>query len=330
MGQPLGAIIAGTGSYVPEEVLDNDFFASYLDTSAEWIIPRTGIQTRRRVGKDESTATMAKIAAERALENAGVSVSEIDHIIVGTVTADRPLPSAACILQNLLGISGQPAWDLQAACSGLVYGMVVAGSLIQCGLYKNILVVGAETLTRITDYEDRNTAVLFGDAAGAVIMQPSPDPSRGILHNHLGSDGSRYDYVWIPGGGSAEPASQKTVNERLHYMKMRGRELFKFAVTRMQASIDQALEESGFKADDLKLIIPHQSNLRIIESCRTRLGLPREKMMVNVNRYGNTSTASIGLGLDEAWRSGRLKKGDLGMLLAVGGGMTWGAMILRF
>ncbi|MCK4659241.1 MAG: ketoacyl-ACP synthase III [Phycisphaerae bacterium] len=329
MGQPLEAIIAGTGSYAPPEVMDNDYFASYLDTSAEWIVPRTGILTRHRVGKDETTATMAKAATERALKDAGMDVSELDHIIVGTVTADRPLPSAACILQNLLGISEIPAWDLQAACSGLIYGMVMAGSLIQSGLYKNILVIGAETLTRITDYEDRNTAVLFGDAAGAVIMQPSTDPSRCILHHHIGSDGSKYDYVWIPGGGSAEPASQKTVNERLHYMKMRGRELFKFAVGRMEASIDRALEETGIKADDLKLIIPHQSNFRIIESCRKRLKLPREKMLINVDRYGNTSTASIGLGLDEARRTGRLNQGDLVMLLAVGGGMTWGAMIIR-
>lgn len=329
MGQHLGAIIAGTGSYAPQEVLDNDYFASYLDTSAEWIIPRTGIRTRHRVAEGETTAMMAKIATENALENAGMSASELDHLIVGTVTADRPLPSAACVLQDLLGLSGMPAWDLQAACSGLVYGMVMAGTLIQCGLYRNILVVGAEALTRITDPEDRNTAVLFGDAASAVIMQPSPDPSRGILHSHLGSDGSKYDYVWIPGGGSAEPASEKTVNERLHYMKMRGRELFKFAVHTMQASIDRALEESGLQPDDLKLIIPHQSNLRIIESCRTRLGLPREKMAVNVDRFGNTSTASIGLSLDEAWRDGTLSKGDLVMLVAVGGGITWGAVILR-
>jgi len=329
MGQHLGAVIAGTGSYAPPEVLDNDYFASYLDTSADWIVPRTGILTRHRVGKDETTATMAKAATERALENAGMTASELDHIIVGTVTADRPLPSAACILQNLLGLEGIPAWDLQAACSGFVYGVVMAGSLIQSGLYKNILVIGAETLTRITDYEDRNTAVLFGDAASAVIMRPSPDASRGILHSHLGSDGSKYDYVWIPGGGSAEPASQMTVNERLHYMKMRGRELFKFAVQTMQKSIDRALEESGLKADDLKLIIPHQSNLRIIESCRTRLGLPPEKMAVNVDRFGNTSTASIGLSLDEAWRDGTLKKGDLVMLVAVGGGITWGATIIR-
>lgn len=329
MGQHLGAIIAGTGSYTPPDILDNDYFTSYLDTSAEWIVQRTGIQTRHRVGEDETTVTMAKAASERALESAGMTASEIDHIIVGTVTADRPLPSAACMLQDSLGIKNIPAWDLQAACSGLVYGMVMAGSLIHSGQYKNILVVGAETLTRITDYEDRNTAVLFGDAAAAVIMKPSPDPTRGILHNHLGSDGSKYDYVWIPAGGSAEPASQMTVNERLHYMKMRGRELFKFAVHTMQASIDRALEESGFKPDDLKLIIPHQSNLRIIESCRTRLGLPKEKMAVNVDRFGNTSTASIGLSLDEAWRDGTLSEGDLVMLVAVGGGITWGAMIMR-
>ncbi|MFH0980493.1 MAG: beta-ketoacyl-ACP synthase III [Planctomycetota bacterium] len=329
MRQPLGAIIAGTGSYVPAEVLDNAFFASYLDTSADWIIPRTGIRTRHRAAKGETTATMGKIAVERALENAGMSAAAIDHLIVCTATPDRPLPAAAAILQDLLGINGIPAWDLHAACSGFVYGLVIAGALIQSGLYQNIVVIGAETLTRITDYEDRATAILFGDGAGAVVLRPALDPSRGIIYSDLGCDGSKHQYVWIPGGGVAEPASQKTVNERLHYMKMRGRELFKFAVTTMENSIDRALTESGLGADDLKLIIPHQSNLRIIESCRTRLGLPRDKFLVNVDRFGNTSAASIGLGLDEAWRSGQLREGDLVMLVGVGSGVTWGAVIMR-
>ncbi|MCP4590724.1 MAG: ketoacyl-ACP synthase III [bacterium] len=329
MTQRLGATIAGTGAYVPSEVLDNEFFASYLDTTPEWIVPRTGIQTRHRAAPDETVATMGKIATERALEDAGMSAEELDHIIVCSVTSDQPLPAAACVMQDLLGINGIPAWDLRAACSGLVYGTVMAGTLIQSGVCKNVLVVGVETLTRITDYEDRNTAILFGDGAGAVIYTQTTDPERGILYNELGCDGSRAKLVWIPGGGGAEPASQKTINEKLHFMKMRGRELFKFAVSRMQTSIDLALEHSGFKADDLKLIIPHQSNMRIIESCRRRLGLPREKIVVNVDRFGNTSAASIGLGLDEARRSGRLTEGDLVMFLAVGSGMTWGATIIR-
>jgi 3-oxoacyl-[acyl-carrier-protein] synthase-3 len=329
MGKPLGAIIAGTGSYVPAEVVDNAFFAAYLDTSSDWIIPRTGIRTRHRAAKGESTATLSRIAAERALENAGMTASELDHLIVCTATPDYPLPSTAAVLQNLLDINGIPAWDLHAACSGLVYGMVMAGALIQSGLYHNVLVIGAETLTRITDFEDRATAILFGDGAGAVIMRPSPDPSRGILYSYLGCDGSKHQYVWIPGGGSVEPASSKTVNERLHYMKMRGRELFKVAVTVMELSIDRALQETGLKADEIKLIIPHQSNLRIIESCRTRLGLPQEKMLVNVDRYGNTSAASIGLGLDDARRAGQLREGDLVMFVGVGAGVTWGSVIMR-
>ncbi len=329
MSQPLRAIIAGTGSYVPAEVLDNDYFAAYLDTSADWIVPRTGIHTRHRAAKDESTAMLAKIAAERALENAHLTAADLDHIIICTATPDCPLPASACLVQEMLKITNIPAWDLHAACSGFVYGMVVAGSLLQAGLYRNILLIGAETLTRITDAEDRATAILFGDGAGAVIMQASPDPARGIIYNSLGCDGSKHQFVWIPGGGSALCASTLTVNERLHYMKMRGRELFKFAVTAMEQAIDRALEESGLKADDLKLIIPHQSNLRIIESCRSRLGLAPEKMLVNVDRYGNTSAASIGLGLDDARRSGQVREGDLVMFVAVGAGVTWGAVIMR-
>ena len=325
----LGARIAGTGTYVPAEVLDNDFFASYLDTSAEWIIPRTGIRTRHRAAKDETTASMAREAAVKAIDNAGLSPSDIDHIIFCSVSADYPLPAAANVLQDMLGINGVPAWDLHAACSGLVYGMVVGGSLITAGNYNNVLVIGSETLTRFTDYQDRGTCILFGDAAAAVVLQPCADPTRGVLYHELGADGSAAKHIWIPAGGSAEPASAKTVNERLHFMRMKGRELYKCAVTKMEEIIDRAIERSGFRADELKLIIPHQSNFRIIESTRMRLGLPENKVAVNIDRYGNTSAASIGLALDEARRSGLLREGDLVMLVGVGAGITWGVIVMR-
>ncbi|HUU83995.1 MAG TPA: beta-ketoacyl-ACP synthase III [Phycisphaerae bacterium] len=332
MSHPLGVIIRGMGASVPDDVLNNDFFASYLDTSDEWILPRTGIRERRRAAEGESNLTLALEASRRALQNAGMSADELDLIIVCTVTPETPLPSTACWLQNELGVGGMagiPAFDLAAACSGFVYGLVTAGLMIQSGPYENALVIGVETLTRITDYQDRSTCILFGDGAGAAIVSRSPDPERRILYWELGADGSRAKAVWIPAGGSRDPASIRTVNERLHYMRMNGRELFKFAVLKMQELIDRTLEKTGVSADDIKLIIPHQSNRRIMESARQRVGVPPEKMAINIDRYGNTSAASIPLALDEAWRSGRVAPGDLVLLVAFGAGVTWGSVLMR-
>ncbi len=329
MSRALPVMIRGTGSHVPEDVLTNEFFASYLDTSDEWIRPRTGIQERRKVADHESTLTLAKAAAERALDDAGITASELDMIIVATATPETPLPSTACWLQAELGVDRIPSFDISAACTGFVYGLVTAGSMIRCGGYKNVLVVGAETLTRITDFEDRATAILFGDAAGAAVVSPSDDPRRSILYYDLGARGADARAVWIPAGGSRNPASASTVAERLHYMKMKGRDLFKSAVTTMNELVRQTREVTGVSAEDLKLLIPHQSNLRIMESARKRIGLPVEKLGRNIDRYGNTSAASIPLVLDEARRSGQVGQGDLVMLLGFGAGLTWGVVLLR-
>lgn len=329
MGGPLPVIIRGTGSYLPAEVLTNDFFASYLDTSDEWIRPRTGIRERRRAGKDESTLTMAKRASELALADSGLKATDLDLILVCTVTPDTPLPSTACWLQAELGLGNIPAFDLAAACTGFVYGLIVAGSLIESAGYRNVLLVGAETLTRITDYEDRSTCILFGDGAGAAVISRSPDPSRHILYHSLGAQGSDAKAVWVPAGGSRDPSSNRTVAERLHYMKMKGADLFKFAVNKMNQLVTEALVTTGVKVDDIKMVIPHQSNLRIMESARRKLGIPVERMGINIDRCGNTSAASIPLVLDECRREGRLSQGDLIMLLGFGGGLTWGVALLR-
>ena len=325
-------IIRGMGASVPDHVLDNDFFSAYLDTSAEWILPRTGIRERRRVADDESTLTLALEASQRALASAGMSAEELDLIVVCTVTPETPLPSTACWLQHELGVSGRggiAAFDLVAACSGFVYGVVTAAMMMEVGPYENVLVVGVESLTRITDYQDRATAILFGDGAGAAVISRSPDPQRGIIHWELGADGSKARAVWIPAGGSRDPASIRTVNERLHYMRMNGRELFKFAVLKMQELIDNTLKKTGIKANEIKLVIPHQSNRRIMESARERAGLAPEQMAINIDRYGNTSAASIPLALEEAWRAGTVGPGDLVLLVAFGGGVTWGSALMR-
>jgi 3-oxoacyl-[acyl-carrier-protein] synthase-3 len=332
MNPPLRVVIRGTGAAVPDEVLDNDHFSSYLDTSDEWIVTRTGIRERRRVSDDESTLSLALQASQRALEDAEITASELDLLIVCTATPYTPLPSTACWLQDALGVGhamGAASFDLHAACSGFVYGLIVAATLIETGGHEKALVVGAEALTRITDAQDRATAILFGDAAGAAIVTRSTDPERAILYHEMGADGSKARAVWVPAGGSGEPASVRTVNERLHYMRMNGRELYKFAVLKMQELTDRALEETGFAPEDIKLIIPHQSNLRIIESGRNRLGLPPEKVAVNIDRYGNTSAASVPLALDEACRSGTLKPGDLALLVGFGAGVTWASALVR-
>jgi 3-oxoacyl-[acyl-carrier-protein] synthase-3 len=329
MSRALPVMIRGTGSYVPEEVLTNDFFASYLDTSDEWIRPRTGIQERRRVANHESTLTLSKTAAERALDNAGLEARDLDMILVATATPETPLPSTACWLQAELGLDNIPAFDIAAACTGFVYGLVIAGSMIAAGEYQHVLLVGAETLTRITDFQDRSTAILFGDAAGAAVVSRTDDPERRVIYHEIGARGTGAKAVWIPAGGSKRPVSPATIAERLHYMKMKGSDLFKSAVTTMNELVRDTCDVTGIAPDDIKLLIPHQSNLRIMESARKRIGLPVEKLGRNIERYGNTSAASIPLVLDEARRNGTVKDGDLVMLLGFGAGLTWGVVLMR-
>lgn len=321
--------IAGTGIAVPRRAVPNEEFTRHLDTSDEWIVQRTGIRERRIVGAGESTLTLSVGASRQALAAAGMSPKQIDLIVHATVTPDHQLPATACELQAELGCDWIPAFDIGAACSGFVYALVSAAQFIDCGMATNVLVVGSETLTTVTDMEDRGTAVLFGDGAGAAILRPAADPDRGIITAQLGADGGRAKAVWIPAGGSAEPASIRTVNERLHYMKMKGREIYKFAVTQMHALVRDTVEEAGIALDDLALVIPHQSNLRIIESAAARLGLPMAKVSINIDRFGNTSAASIAMALHEAFETGRIKSGDLVILVGFGAGLTWGSALVR-
>jgi 3-oxoacyl-[acyl-carrier-protein] synthase-3 len=321
--------IAGTGACVPAQVVTNDDFAKRLDTSDEWILKRTGIRERRIAGPGETTLTLSESASRQALADADLRPDQIDLIVHATATPDHVLPATACELQAKLGCGWIPAFDISAACSGFVYALVNAAQFIDSGMAKKVLVLGSETLTTITDMEDRGTAILFGDGAGAAVLQPSEDPTRGILAARLGADGERARAVWVPGGGSAEPPSIRTVNERMHYMKMRGREIYKFAVTMMHSLVEETADDAGIELDELALLIPHQSNLRIIESAVSRLGMSMDRVAINIDRYGNTSAASIGMALHEALDTGRVKSGDLVMLVAFGAGLTWGSVLMR-
>jgi len=319
----------GTGAYVPAEVVPNQHFVDYLDTTDEWIVSRTGIRERRKASPSECTSTMAVEAARRALENAGLTADDIDVIVCATATGDCPLPATATFVQEALGGRLTPAFDVGAACAGFIYATSVGAGLLGSGFYERALIIGAETLSRYIDPQDRTTCVILGDGAGAAVISRSRNPEQAILHCEMGCDGTRTKQIWVPAGGSRLPSSSTTVAERLHYMKMRGRDVYKFAVIKMQELIDRALEATALTPDDLKLVIPHQSNLRIIESVREKMGLPPEKIAINITRYGNTSAASIPLALDEARRNGTLNSGDVILLLAIGAGLTWGCMVIR-
>jgi 3-oxoacyl-[acyl-carrier-protein] synthase III len=323
-----GAIIAGTGSYLPEKRLTNDDLAKMVDTNDEWIVQRTGIRERRIAGKDESTATLATHAARRALDAAGIEASELDLIIVGTITPEMAFPSTACFVAASLGLNSTPAFDIAAACSGFIYTLETAAHFIRSGRYRNVLVIGAETLSRVTDYTDRASCILFGDGAGAVVLQRTSDPTRGLLYSSLHADGSGWEMLCcLP--GSRHPIDDAMLAERNQYMKIKGREVYKFAVQRFNELIDDAMRKCELTADTISLIIPHQVNQRIIDSAMERLGLPPEKAYVNIDRYGNTSAASIPIALDEAWRAGRIKPGDVLIFVAFGAGLTWANAVLK-
>ncbi len=321
--------IRGVGCAVPERVVTNDEFARTLDTSDEWIRTRSGIRERRIAGPGENTLTLAAAASRRALASAGIEPGEIDLIIVATCTPYMPLPATACFLQQELGCRQVAAFDLAAACSGFVYAFSIASRMVATGGCRNALVVGAETLSSITDFQDRSVCVLLGDGAGAAVVGPAGNGTSGIYHQQLGADGSGAQLIWVPAGGSAEPATARTVNERLHYMRMKGREVYRFAVTKMQEVILEAVRQTGISPEDLALIIPHQSNLRIIESAAERLGVPMSRVAVNIDRYGNTSAASIPLALAEAWEQGRVRTGDWVLMAGFGAGLTWGSILMR-
>ncbi|GAB1155561.1 MULTISPECIES: beta-ketoacyl-ACP synthase III [Paenibacillus] len=323
--RPVGVI--GTGKYVPEKILTNSDLEKMVDTNDEWIVSRTGIKERHIAAPDQATSDLAYEAAMKALESAGMTGSDLDLIIVATITPDSAFPSTACILQDKLGAKGAAAFDLSAACSGFVYGLATATSFIQSGMYNNALVIGADCLSRITDYTDRNTCVLFGDGAGAVVIGEVPE-GRGFKSFDLGAEGAGGGLLQLEGGGSRLPASAETVENKKHYIYMNGREVFKFAVRVMGTATDEVLRKAGLERTDVDLFVPHQANIRIIQSAMQRLELPEEKVVVNVDKYANTSAASIPLALVEAAEEGRMKAGDTILMVGFGGGLTWGASVL--
>ncbi|NWL88966.1 MULTISPECIES: beta-ketoacyl-ACP synthase III [unclassified Paenibacillus] len=319
--------IIGTGKYVPERVLTNADLEKMVDTNDEWIVSRTGIRERHIAAPEQATSDLAYEAAVRALKSAGMTADQLELIIVATITPDTSFPSTACILQDKLGAKHAAAFDLSAACSGFVYSMATANGFIQTGMYKNALIIGADTLSRITDYTDRNTCVLFGDGAGAVIVGEVPE-GRGFLSFDLGAEGAGGDLLKLAAGGSRLPASEATVEGKQHYIYMNGREVFKFAVRVMGTATEEVLRKAGKTKEDIDLFVPHQANIRIIQSAMQRLDLPEERCVINVDKYANTSAASIPLALVEAAEEGRIKEGDTVLLVGFGGGLTWGASVL--
>ncbi|CAM3945278.1 ketoacyl-ACP synthase III [Paenibacillus alkaliterrae] len=322
---PVGII--GTGKYVPERILTNQELEQMVDTNDEWIVTRTGIKERRLAADEEATSDLALIASLKAIEAAGLTAEDIDLIIVATITPDMFFPSTACLLQDKLGAKKAAAFDLSAACSGFIYGLATGSGMIASGMYKHVLVVGAETLSRITDYTDRNTCILFGDGAGAVVLG-QVEEGRGFLSFELGADGSGGDLLKVHGGGSRVPATEESIQSKQHYIYMAGNDVFKFAVRIMGSAAEDALQKAGITKDEIDLLVPHQANIRIIQSALNRLNLSEDKAMINLDKYGNMSAASIPVALAEAVEQGRVNEGDCVVLVGFGGGLTWGGSVL--
>ena len=321
--------IIGIGSYVPEKVITNQDLEKIVDTSDEWIVTRTGIRERRIAAEEQATSDLGTIAARRALENAGIHAEELDLIIVATVTPDMNFPSTACLIQNNLKAARAAAFDVEAACSGFLYSLATANQFIATGFYRNILVVGAECLSRFTDWKDRNTCVLFGDGAGAAIVG-RVEHGYGMLSHLLGADGGGGDLLKLRAGGSRLPASPETVENHLHYVHMEGSEVFKFAVRIMVSAAREAMDLAGITTEDLDYLIPHQANIRIIKAAAKHLKISADKVWINLDRYGNMSAASIPVALDEAARSGKIRKGNIICMVGFGGGLTWASSIMKW
>ncbi len=324
-----GAIIAGTGSQVPDQRLTNADLAALVDTNDEWIVQRTGIRERRIAGEGESTATLATAAGRKAIADAGLTAAEIDLVIVATITPEMGFPSTACFVAAALGMDGTPAFDLAAACSGFIYALETAVSFVKSGRHRNVLVVGAETLSRITDYKDRGSCILFGDGAGAAVVQRSADPGAGVLYTSTHADGNGWELLHLK-PGSRSPIDEAMLAERGQFIKLKGREVYKFAVHRFEELIHDAMRTCELTVADVTLIIPHQSNVRIIESAMSKLKLPDDRAFVNIDRYGNTSAASIPIALDEARRAGRIPPGSTVVFVAFGAGLTWSNAVVKF
>lgn len=322
--------MAGTGSYVPERILTNEELSKMVDTSDEWIFTRTGIRERRIAADDEFTSHLATNAARKALEQAGMTAQEIELIVVATITPDTPTPATACHVQQKLGAVNAVAFDISAACSGFLYAMKICKRLISDGAFKNALIIGAEKLSTVTNWEDRSTCVLFGDGAGAAVLRRALPGEGAIVATEMGTDGNLTHLLEIPGGGSACPITASNVNQHTHTLNMQGKEVFKIAVNRMKEAAEKVIERAGLRAEDIACVIPHQANLRIIDAIADRLAVPNERVFVNLHKYGNTSAAAVAIALDEANRTGAFKRGEHIILVAFGAGLTWAAAAIRW
>lgn len=322
--------IAGTGSYLPERILTNAELSTMVDTSDEWILSRTGIRERRIAAEGEFTSHMATNAARRALEQAGLAAEDIELIIVATITPDTPTPATACYVQRALGANQAVAFDISAACSGFLYAMKISKRLIADGAYKNALIIGAEKLSAVTNWEDRGTCVLFGDGAGAAVLRRAEPGEGSILATEMGTDGNLIHLLNIPGGGTACPITAENANQNLKTLTMMGKEVFKHAVNRMKETAEKVIMRAGLQPEDIACVIPHQANLRIIDAIADRLSVPNERVFVNLDKYGNTSAAAVAIALDEANRSGAFKRGDHIVLVVFGAGLTWAAAAIRW
>lgn len=330
LGQPGSVRITGWGSYVPERVLSNADLERMVDTSDEWIRSRTGIRERRVAAPHETTATLGAIAAKRAIAVSGLTPDDIDVIVVGTLTPDYPMPSTAALVKEAIGNHRAAAFDIAAACSGFVFAYATADAYVRSGLARHVLVVGAELLTRFVDYSDRSTCILFGDGAGAVVLSASDEAGGGMAGVEMTTDPDGAYMIWLPSGGSRSPSTSETAKRGEHFIRMEGRETYRYATRTLAASALAAIERAGWRPDDVDLFIPHQANIRIIEAVARGLGLPMEKMVVNIDRYGNTSAASVGIALDEAVREGRIKPGAKLVFVAFGAGFTSGALAVTW
>ncbi|MCP4375579.1 MAG: ketoacyl-ACP synthase III [bacterium] len=323
------AAIAGLGSSVPEKVLSNADLEKILDTNDEWITRRTGIKERRIVSDGQSTVTLAVEAARGALKQAGMTANDLDLIVCATVTPEMTLPATACVIQAELGVRDIPAFDVIAACSGYVYAMSVGEQFIRTGTYKRVLVIGVDLLSRVTNYEDRGSCILFGDGAGAAVLEATEEPDKGIMHTVLHAEGSGWSYIHVPAGGTKMPISVDAINQRQHLIQMRGREVYKFAVEKMQWLLGNCMEKCNLSPEDVDMVIPHQVNLRIITSAAKKFNFPMEKVFVNIDKYGNTSSASVPIAMEEAWREGRIGPGSTVILAAFGAGLTWAGAVIK-
>ena len=329
MPEAIRAAIAGVGAAVPERVMTNADFEKILDTSDEWITQRTGIKERRILSDGQTTGTLATDAARKAMADAGVEGTDLDLIICATITPEMPFPATACFVQDALGATDVPCFDLSAACSGFLYALATGATFVESGKYKRVLVIGADAISRMTDYSDRGSCILFGDGAGAVVLEPTTDPDRGILYNVLHANGGGWDYIHVPGCGSRHPTTEQTVNDRMHFVKMRGRDVYKFAVEKMQWLLADCMAHAVLTPGDIDLVVTHQVNVRIIKSAAEKNNFPLEKVYMNIERFGNTSGASVPLAFAEARDAGRIGAGSTVLLVAFGAGLTWAGSLIK-